>query len=71
MTYQLLIILNPHCLLGIPRAEAHMFQIFVAVAVACDYLWFISNKAHHEGHTLNAIVISSTINKTILNIILL
>jgi hypothetical protein len=64
MTYWLLIILNPHRLLGISQAEAHMFQIFAAVT--CDYLWFIRNKAHHEDLILNALVISSTINKTVL-----
>jgi len=51
MTYWLLIILNPHRLLA---------------AVTCDYLWFIRNKAHHEDLILNALVISSTINKTVL-----
>jgi len=64
MTYWLLIILNPHRLIGIPHAEAHMFQIFAVVA--CDYLWFTKNKAHHEGLIPNDLVISSTINKTIL-----
>jgi hypothetical protein len=52
-------------LIGIPQAETHLFQIFV-VDVACDYLWFIRNKAHHDGLILNALIISFTINKTVL-----
>jgi hypothetical protein len=34
--------------------------------VACDYIWFVRNKAHHDGLIPNAIVISTAINKTIL-----
>jgi hypothetical protein len=51
-------------MIGILQAEAYMFQIFAAVA--CDYLWFTRNKAHHDGLIPNALVISSTINKTVL-----
>jgi hypothetical protein len=51
-------------MIGIPQAEIHLFQIFAAVA--CDYLWFIRNKAHHDGLIPNALIISSTINKTVL-----
>jgi hypothetical protein len=64
MTNWLLMILNPHQLLDIPQAKAHMFQIFADVA--CDHLWFIRNKTHHKGLIPNALIISSTINKTIL-----
>jgi hypothetical protein len=64
MTDWLLIILNPHRMPGIPQTEAHMFQIFVVVA--CDYLWFTRNKSHHDGLIPNALVISATINKTVL-----
>jgi hypothetical protein len=49
---------------GIPPAEAHMFQIFAIVA--CDYLWFTKNKAHHASLIPNVHIISSTINKTVL-----
>jgi hypothetical protein len=62
ITNWLLIILNPHRMIGIPQAEIHLFQIFAAIA--CDYLWFIKNKAHHDGLIPNALVISSTINRT-------
>jgi hypothetical protein len=41
-----------------------LFQIFTAVA--SDYLWFVRNKAHHADLILNALVISFTINKTVL-----
>jgi hypothetical protein len=60
----LLIILHPHRMLGVPLAEAHRFQIFAAVA--CDYLWFTRNKAHHDGIFPNALIISTTIDKTTL-----
>jgi hypothetical protein len=51
-------------LIGIPQAETHLFQIFAVVT--CDYLWFISDKAHHDGLIPNALVILFTINKTVL-----
>jgi hypothetical protein len=60
----LLIILNPHNMIGIPQSEAHMFQIFVAVA--CNYIWFVRNKAHHGDLIPDALVISTAINKTVL-----
>jgi hypothetical protein len=60
----LLIILNPHRLIGIPQVEVYMFQIFAVVA--CDYLWFIRYKAHHEDLIPNALIIASTINKIVL-----
>lgn len=60
----LLIILNPNRKIGIPQVEIHLFQIFAVIA--CDYLWFIRNKAHHDGLIPNALIISSTINKTVL-----
>jgi hypothetical protein len=60
----LLIILHPHHMLEVPPAETQRFQIFVAVAY--DYLWFIRNKAYHDGIILNALIISTTINKTTL-----
>jgi hypothetical protein len=41
-----------------------MFQIFAAVA--CDQLWFSRNKAHYNNHVPNALVISATINKIVL-----
>jgi hypothetical protein len=56
-----LIIRNPHCMLGVPPAETHRFQIFATVAF--DYLWFIRNKAYHDGTIPNALLISTTINK--------
>jgi hypothetical protein len=55
------IILHPNCRLGISPTEIHRFQIFAAVA--CDYLWFIRNKAHHDDIIPNAILISTTINR--------
>jgi len=51
-------------LLGIPQVEAHLFQTFAVVTY--DYLWFIKNKAHHEGLIPNDLVISYTINKNVL-----
>lgn len=51
-------------MLGVLLAETHWFQIFAAVA--CDYLWFTRNKAHRDGIILNALIISTTINKTAL-----
>jgi hypothetical protein len=59
----LLIILNP-ATIGISQTDSHMFQIFAAVA--CDQLWFLRNKAHHDNPVPNALVISSTINKLVL-----
>lgn len=44
----------------------HVTMEFVVVPVACDYLWFTRNKAHHDGIILNALIISATINKTTL-----
>lgn len=41
-----------------------MFQIFAAVA--CDQLWFSRNKAHHDKIIPNAITISATINRLVL-----
>jgi hypothetical protein len=61
MTYWLLIILHPHHMLGVPPVETHRFQIFAVVA--CDYLWFSRNKAYHDGIILNALSISTTINR--------
>jgi hypothetical protein len=61
--YWLLIILNPVAI-GIPQTNSHMFQIFAAVAY--DQLWFSRNKAHHDNHVPNALLISATINKLIL-----
>jgi len=63
MTDWLLIILNP-ATIGIPQTATHMFQIFAAVA--CEQLWFSSNKAHHDKIVPNAITISATINKLVL-----
>jgi hypothetical protein len=63
ITDWLFIILNP-ATIGIPQADSHMFQIFAAVA--CDQLWFSRNKAHHDNHVPNALVISATINKIVL-----
>jgi hypothetical protein len=59
----LLIIFNLESI-GILKAESHMFQIFAAVA--CDQLWFTMNKAHHEDLVPNALVISATIDKIVL-----
>jgi len=63
ITDWLLIILNP-ATIGIPQTTTHMFQIFAAVA--CDQLWFSRNKAHHDKLVTNALVISATINKLVL-----
>jgi hypothetical protein len=54
------LILSPGCLLGIPSDEIHKFQIFAAVA--CDSLWFNRNKAFHTGQSVDAIVLSKSIN---------
>lgn len=62
MTDWLLIILHPHRMLGVSPTKTHKFQIFAAVA--CDYLWFTRNKAYHDGIIPNALLISTTINKT-------
>jgi hypothetical protein len=47
---------------------ANLFALWFKnfAAVACDYLWFTRNKAHHEGIIPNALIISTTINKTAL-----
>jgi len=58
------IIKDPHCMLGVPPAKIHRFQIFVVVA--CDYLRFTRNKAHHDDTIPNALFISTTINKNAL-----
>jgi hypothetical protein len=63
MTDWLFIILNP-ATIGIPQTATHMFQIFAAVA--CDQLWFSRNKAHHDKIVPNALTISTTINKLVL-----
>jgi hypothetical protein len=63
MTDWLLIILNP-ATIGIPHTASHMFQIFAAVA--CDQLWFSRNKAHHDKVLPNALTISATINRLVL-----
>jgi hypothetical protein len=60
----LLIILHPHRMLGAPPAETHRFLIFAIVA--CNYLWFTGNKAHYDDIIPNALIISTTINKTTL-----
>jgi len=53
-------------MLGVPPAETHRFQIFADVA--CDYLWFTRNKVYHDGTIPNALLISTTINKTALEV---
>lgn len=50
--------------IGIPQTATHMFQIFAAMA--CDQLWFSRNKARHDKIVPNAITISATINKLVL-----
>jgi hypothetical protein len=55
ITNWVLIILHPRQIIGIPPTETHKFQIFATVS--CDFLWFIRNKAHHEGIILNALTI--------------
>lgn len=63
ITDWLLIILNPTTI-GISLTDSHKFQIFAAVA--CDQLWFSRNKAHHDHVVPNALAISATINKLVL-----
>jgi len=63
ITDWLLIILNP-ATIGISQTATHMFQIFAAVA--CDQLWFSMNNAHHDKIIPNAITISATINRLVL-----
>ena len=40
-------IFTPHITLGIPLADSHLFQIFVAVHY--DLIWFSRNQAVHKG----------------------
>jgi hypothetical protein len=68
MTDLLLIILHPHRMLGVPLAETHRFQIFTAVA--CDYLWFTRNKAHHDGIIPNALIYLLQLKRLLWNTIL-
>jgi hypothetical protein len=57
------IILNPSTI-GILTSDIHLFQIFAAVA--CDSIWFARNKAHHDNIIPNALDLSATINRTVL-----
>jgi hypothetical protein len=55
------LIISPFNSLGIPLANCHRFQIFVAVA--CDSLWYYRNQAFHNGFIFDARNISKHINK--------
>jgi hypothetical protein len=57
-------IILPHLTFGIPKKEAHLFQIFVAVL--CDLLWFSRNKTVHEGSIPNILKLADTIKQTAL-----
>jgi hypothetical protein len=57
------IILNPSTI-GILTSDIHLFQIFAAVA--CDSIWFARNKAHHDNIIPNALDLSATINRIVL-----
>lgn len=63
MTDWFQIILNPRTI-GILASDIHLFQIFVSVA--CDSIWFARNKAHHDNIVPNALDLSATINRTVL-----
>jgi hypothetical protein len=41
--------------------DTHLFQIFVVVA--CDQIWYLRNKAFHEGLIPNALSVSSSVNQ--------
>jgi hypothetical protein len=62
MTDWLSIILNP-ARIGIPLEDFNKFQIFAMIA--CDYIWFSRNKAHHEDLVSDALAISAHINKLV------
>jgi hypothetical protein len=47
--------------IGIPSADSHIFQIFAVVA--CNQIWFLCNKAFHEGLVPNALSIPSAVNQ--------
>jgi len=55
------IILPPRKSLGISSKELHLFQIFATMT--CDPLWFSRNRAHHDGLTFGAILISIQVKK--------
>jgi hypothetical protein len=57
-------VILPHLTFGIPKLEAHLFQIFAAVL--CDLVWFSKNKAVHEGTIPNILKLANTIKKTTL-----
>jgi len=57
------IILKPG-IMGILDSDIHLFQIFAALA--CDSIWFARNKVHHDNIVPNALVLSATINSTVL-----
>lgn len=56
------IILHPKKI-GIPLSDIHLFQLFATIA--CDQIWMARNKALHDDIVLNALVISSTINRIV------
>jgi hypothetical protein len=55
---------SPSSSFGIPKKEAHLFQIFASVL--CDLLWFSRNKAMHEGSIPNILKLADTIKQTAL-----
>jgi hypothetical protein len=63
MTNWFSIILNP-TRIDIPLEDSHKFQIFAVVA--CDHIWFLRNRAHHEDLVPNALAIFAHINKLVL-----
>jgi uncharacterized membrane protein len=56
-------ILNPSTI-GVLASDTHLFQIFTAVA--CDSIWFARNKAHHDNIITNALDLSASSNRTVL-----
>lgn len=54
-------IFNPCFVVGIPKTNVHLFQIYAFVS--CDLMWFSRNRAVHDGVIANVLVLSSSINK--------
>jgi hypothetical protein len=63
MTDWIQIILNPSTI-GILASDILLYQIFAVVA--CDSIWFARNKAHHDNIIPNALDLTVTINRIVL-----
>jgi hypothetical protein len=63
MTDWIQIILNPSTI-GILASDILLFQI--SAVVACDSIWFARNKSHHDNIIPNALDLSVTINRIVL-----